>query len=174
MTLRHQRVALPAVQVLLPVGRVQNSVRPLGSTCSGSLLQSFVAAENCSEHLRFGLSVVEAQSVFLFCLRLTSRALSKPVSELSSHRFLRRHLNWNKTTTKQSPKPALWLQRCSIMHRLIAIKVYLFSSNKHFLVAKLFCYIISKYFWQKDLQITNLYKSPLSNLMLSISLMHIY
>lgn len=54
------------------------------------------------QHLRFGLSVVEAQFVFLFCLRLTSRALSKPVSELSSHRFLQRHLNWNETKPQTS------------------------------------------------------------------------
>lgn len=58
-------------------------------------------------HLLFGLSMVEAQFVFLFCSRLISRALSRPVSELSSHRFLQRDLTWNKIKYKLVSKSSI-------------------------------------------------------------------
>lgn len=57
-----------------------------------SLLEPFIYCI----HLQFDLSAVEVQFVFLFCSRLSSITLLEPVSELSSHRFLQRGLNWNK------------------------------------------------------------------------------
>lgn len=95
---------LPAVQVLLLAVKVQNRIvsHSLATADQAHDYNPLYQLRITLEHLRFGLSGVEAQFVFLFYLRLTSRALSKPVSGLSSHRFLQRHLNWNKTKPQTS------------------------------------------------------------------------
>lgn len=123
---REQHTAYSRCSIPSGPGTGKDSIRPLGQNWIKHIITIlYNVYELLLGHLQFGPSVGEAQFVFLFCSRLTSIALLKRASELSSRRFSQRRLNWKKTKHKRVSKASIKTSEVPYpyMLRLMAIMV---------------------------------------------------